>query len=116
VNRLANMALRNPCKDCPFRTDVPRFLAPGRYRELAQALVDRGEPFTCHKTVDYSGDEPSFPDNALSCAGAMIWLQHQDKPNQLMQVMERLGVFDPNRLNMDAPVYRTRKGFETGEE
>jgi hypothetical protein len=114
MSLLGNMGLKKPCHDCPFRSDVPRYLAPARYLQIAESLVDRGESFTCHKTNDFSGDEVRVTDKSCSCAGAMIWLQHQDKPNQLMQVMERLGAFDPKRLNMEAPVYRTRQEFEEG--
>lgn len=31
-----------------------------------------------------------------------------------MQVMERMGVFDPAGLDMASPVYTTRAAFETG--
>ncbi len=123
VNKpIKGMALKRPCKDCPWRTDVPRYLSPERYKEIAEHLLDRGENFVCHKTVDYSAADEENGDFAHSltgsrtCAGAMIWMQHQGKPNQMMQVMERLGAFDSNRLDMAAPVWRTRKGFEEGVE
>lgn len=114
---IRGMALKRPCKDCPFRTDVPRYLSTARYEEIASVLVDRGENFVCHKTVDYDCDseEPGM-DDSRTCAGAMIWLQHQGKPNQMMQVMGRLGAFDSARLDMAAPVWTTREGFERGEE
>lgn len=112
------MGLRRPCKHCPFRSDVPRYLAPERYREIAASLVDRAESFTCHETNDFddaSGEAIVGP-ASRACAGAMIWLQHQGRPNQLMQVMGRLGAFDPSRLDLSAPVHNTRAGFESGEK
>lgn len=114
---IKGMALKRPCKDCPWRTDVPRYLDPKRYKEISEHLLDRGENFVCHKTVDYSDDSDTpCLDETRTCAGAMIWMQHQGKPNQMMQVMERLGAFDPSRLDMEAPVWRTRQGFEEGVE
>jgi hypothetical protein len=115
MSRLKNMSLVTPCPDCPFRTDVARFLGPGRYADIAEQILDRGESFSCHKTVDYSrSNKGRLHEKTCACAGAMIFMTHCERPNQLMQVMERLGAFDPSRLNMDAPVYQTRAHFETG--
>jgi hypothetical protein len=110
---LKNMRLVAPCANCPFRSDVPRYLANERYADIAQAIIDRGESFICHKTVSFDDDGRPEPDGRnCHCAGAMIFLQHLDRPNQAMQVMERLGAFDPSTLQMDAPVYRARAEFE----
>ncbi len=112
------MALKRPCKDCPFRSDSPRYLTDKRYQSIASALVDQGQSFSCHKTLESEPDtgELVIGDSSRQCAGAMIWLQAQGRPNAIMQVMERLGAWSPDRLDMDAPVYRTRRGFESGEE
>lgn len=114
--RFKNMSLVTPCANCPFRTDVDRYLTPGRYRELAHTLIDQGENFVCHKTVDYSGDDSQVTDKSCTCAGAMIFLQKLGRPNQAMQVMERIGAWSSDKLNMDAPVYGSREHFETGVE
>ncbi|MCE4369741.1 DUF6283 family protein [Xanthomonas hortorum] len=112
---VGGMALKRPCKNCPFRVDVPRFLSPARYRQIAAALVDGGQSFSCHETLGRDEEDHSVVvSESRSCAGAMIWLQHQGRPNQLMQVMERMGAFDPEGLHMDAPVYTTRAAFESG--
>lgn len=115
---IPGMALKRPCKDCPFRTDSPRYLTDARYQSIARALVDEGKSFSCHKTLDAepSTGELVIGDSSRECAGAMIWLQAQGRPNAIMQIMERLGAWSPDRLDMDAPVYRTRRGFESGEE
>ena len=112
--RFKNMSLVTPCGNCPFRTDVVRFLHPQRYEEIAASLLDAGENFSCHKTIDDSGDEPRNHEKTCTCAGAMIFMTHCGRPNRMMQVMQRLGAWDPANLNMEAPVYRTRQHFETG--
>lgn len=108
------MGLKRPCKHCPFRSDVPRYLYPQRYRQIAAELLEGGS-FICHETIhlEEAVEGGSF-DGGRACAGAMIWLQAQGRPNQLMQVMERLGVFDPTQLDRSASVYRSREEFEVG--
>lgn len=110
--------LTKPCSSCPFRTDVPFYLHPGRAKEIAEALL-AGQTFQCHKTVPYDrGAEtddgettyPVLPD-AQHCAGAAIMLEHMGQPNQWMQVCERMGWRDPKALDLDAPVFRTAAEF-----
>lgn len=115
---IPGMALKRPCKDCPFRTDSPRYLADARYVSIAKALVDEGKSFSCHKTLESEpgSGELVIGDSSRECAGAMIWLQAQGRPSAIMQIMERLGAWSPDRLDLEAPVYRTRRGFECGEE
>jgi len=109
------MGLRRPCKGCPFRSDVPRYLNPKRYQQIASELVEHGGSFLCHGTVAFDGTaDCANTSEARACAGAMIWRQAQDRPNLLMQVMERLGAFDPAQLDRLAPVYRSREEFEIG--
>lgn len=96
--------LRGPCADCPFRTDKPFYLGERRAAEIADSMVDDDAPFTCHKTIDYSSGEPNVTDNGRACAGAMVILEKMGHPNQEMRIAERLGWYDPARLDMDAPV------------
>lgn len=117
-------AIKRPCGNCPFRNDVPRYLSPGRYAQIGHDLTRLGHSFTCHKTIDYDRREEEGGDGGghvtgdreRQCAGAMIWLNSQKRPNQMMQVMERLGIFDPSRLDMAAPVWKTFGGFVNGVE
>ena len=74
--------------------------------EIIDALM-RDATFTCHETTVGSEDDDSEMvdgPNAQHCAGALIFLEHQDAPNQLMRIAERLGSYDRTKLDMDAPV------------
>lgn len=116
MKELTGMRLRKPCDNCPFRTDVGRYLRLDRYADIAKSIVDRGENFTCHKHNhfdDHAGAAITHS-GSMSCAGAMIFLQHLNRPNACMQIMQRLGMFDPNKLRMNSPVYYTRIEFEQG--
>ena len=44
-------------------------------------------------------------DKPQQCAGLMLMLHHSGYPNQIMQVGERFGVFDPAGLDEASPVY-----------
>jgi len=97
--------LKNPCPNCPFRTDIPAYLNSGRVREIERGL-DRGT-FACHKTVKWD-DEGEITVNDVNqhhCAGALILLEKLERPSQLMRIMERLGGYDAAALEMDAPVF-----------
>ena len=41
----------------------------------------------------------------------MILLEKIERPNQLMRIMERLGFYDREKLDMTAPVFDTPKEF-----
>lgn len=108
--------LKRPCANCPFRFDVPGYLNQARAEEIADALLYSDQTFSCHKTVDYSeydGDEGChIPTEAEQhCAGALIFLEHQERPNQLMRIFERIGFYDRTKLDMDAPVFDDRDAF-----
>lgn len=99
--------MRTPCPHCPFRTDIPGYLRGDRMEEIIDSLLS-GESFTCHETTvdDPDSEEGEMMDgsNAQHCAGALIFLEHQEQPNQMMRIAERLGMYDRTRLNMNAPV------------
>lgn len=109
--------LKSPCNNCPFRIG---------YGELFELRADRiteivnGVAFQCHKTVNYAvleyDDEPDdLPEtvHALSgdhpqqCAGLMTVLYRERKPNQIMQVAQRLGWLDPTALDPRGDAYAT---------
>lgn len=90
--------MKRPCNNCPFREGQGKFYQLGKERckEIFAATS-----FQCHKTVGYEnfnspmrqGDKPQ------QCAGLMSLLSRAGEPNQIMQVGERLGCFDPNKLD-----------------
>ncbi len=101
--------LATPCPECPFRTDIDGYLAPGRCREIAESLF-RGGSFPCHKTTvpaEYEDGEEDLVagPNSQQCAGASIFLQHQGMSTQMERITERLGM-NVATLDMDAPVAR----------
>lgn len=99
--------LRTPCKQCPFRTDFKPFLRPARAVEICGSLYN-GASFPCHKTTATDDDgEYCRSESEMHCAGALIMLEHIERPNQIMRTMERLGGYDREKLDMSAPVYKS---------
>lgn len=80
--------------------------------------------FPCHKTIDYDrrhdlqeqgASEEELVKAAVQqtqqCAGALIMFENAGKPFQMAQIAERLGLYDPSRLDRDAPVYDSPDHF-----
>ncbi|WP_168223156.1 hypothetical protein [Pseudarthrobacter sp. NIBRBAC000502770] len=40
----------------------------------------------------------------MHCAGASIVLEHEERPNQITRIAERLGFYDHKALNKNSPV------------
>ncbi len=109
-----NFTLTRPCDNCPFRTDIPAYLTKGRVRDIESGLVRQQQTFACHKTTVASAggdDEMVEGPNAQHCAGAMILLEGLDRPNQMMRIAERLGMYDRTKLDMKSPVFNTFKSM-----
>lgn len=89
--------LTEPCDACPF------LIGSGfTYRSLVEH--SSGE-FACHKAcIIEDGVYVARGDKTPHCAGALIFLEKQDKPHQMMRICERLGLYDRSKLNMDAAV------------
>ncbi|MFE5321605.1 hypothetical protein ACFQ88_23145 [Paenibacillus sp. NPDC056579] len=85
--------LKKPCRDCPFlhgsSTNVT--LAEGRLEGIARDLMS-GLSFPCHKTLDLKST------NREHCAGALLYLEREERPNQIMRIAERLGLYDHTKL------------------
>jgi hypothetical protein len=110
-----NYTLKTPCKRCPFLASRPIPLRPGRVEEIRDSLRDGGS-FPCHKTVDYdeAGDDIDNgtwnPRGAeLHCAGALILMDKEGEigQNQMLRIVMRLGMFNPDELDMDALVFES---------
>lgn len=99
--------LTSPCANCPFRTDIRPYLTPGRVREIQRSL-ERSE-FPCHKTVTHENDEgePVRTGKEVHCAGALILMEHEGTSSQMTRIAYRLGMYDPTKLDMTAPVYES---------
>lgn len=104
--------LVRPCPHCPFRRDRPGYLRPERAVQIAQALAE-GSEFACHQTTepDADGEDLVAGETSQFCAGALLMLEQQDSPNQIMRVAERLGIYDPAKLDRDSPVCRSTIEF-----
>lgn len=105
-----NYDLKKPCSNCPFRTDIKFYLDPERVEEICDAIVHQQATFACHKTTiackEDESDEMLVGPKTQHCAGAMIMLEHMEKPNQMMRIMERVGGYDRTKLKMNSPVFK----------
>lgn len=98
-------ALKKPCANCPFLVDKDKAISlhPERVPGIInQLLSGEASGFSCHKTCggeyqeNEEGDDVYIPGGKeLQCAGSLIVLEKMGKPTQLMQIMERLGMYEP---------------------
>lgn len=95
--------LKAPCDNCPFRTDVDFHLNPERVRDIADSLED-GDPFMCHKTVNYDGEREPIVNKTRVCAGARATQANEGIVAQLEQLTDRFG-FGVQELDPDLPVH-----------
>ena len=94
-----NFNKTHPCDNCPFRSDVDFHLLPEMVEEILDAITN--QTFACHKTTDKPDSEHEH------CAGALILLEREENPNQMMRIAERLGMYDRTKLDMQAPVFES---------
>jgi len=101
--------MTRPCNTCPFRNDGGRlYVDPDRLRSFA-----RGE-FVCHETAEVEeddeygcgGDFVAVPESQ-HCAGALIFYENADWRNLMTDVMITAGKYDPSKLKMDSPVFKS---------
>lgn len=95
--------MRKPCDQCPF--------LKGSGFTWASLVAHASGEFPCHKTCTVN-DEGLFEarDSSPHCAGALIFLEKQEAPHQMMRICERLGFYDRRKLDMSAPVVGSPKG------
>jgi hypothetical protein len=100
--------LRKPCVQCPFRPGGVLLNGP-RAQEIADAVTIGDVTFTCHKTISGEhlelddGEERYNPGRGdQMCAGAIALIRKTGAANQMLQIAERLGLCDPNRLSPEA--------------
>lgn len=108
--------MTEPCDACPF------LLGSGfTFRAL---MGHASGEFPCHKACELNeetGDFEARSDKTPHCAGALIFLEKQNAPHQMMRICERLGMYDRRKLNMAALVgskpsdYRMMRGKPKAE-
>lgn len=83
-----------PCKTCPFLTggEGLRHLGTDRAAEIVHSVRDRQETFTCHD------DLPKPESKRQHCVGVMLMLEKINRPNQMMRICERMGMYDRTKL------------------
>lgn len=105
---MKTFSLTAPCKDCPFRTDIKFYLRADRVKEICEGITTGDLSFHCHKTTRHDEYGETVPhQKEMHCAGAMIMLEHMNRPNQMMRIAERLGLYNRRNLKMDSPVYKS---------
>lgn len=111
--------LRKPCPQCPFRPAAGAFLHVERAREIAQAVTEGNVTFSCHKHLhgrERSNGSYNPGHGDQMCAGAMAFVEKLGAANQMLQIAERLGIRDPNRLLPEAlaDVYESVEAMAQG--
>jgi hypothetical protein len=109
--------LKKPCPKCPFRTDIKPYIRTGHAKEIVEGLSR--STFSCHETVDYDALDDLEDDEIESrntagekfCAGALIMMHKQGHPGQMGRIAARLKLYDPNNLDMNAPVFHSSIAF-----
>ena len=98
-----SMDMKQPCANCPFRIGNGELfrLREGRIEELERSA----EAFQCHKTVDYSGEEPDRGSKPQECAGFMTLRHRAETWTQMMRISERLGAMNCDDLDPKGEVY-----------
>lgn len=123
ADEIKSFRLVSPCKECPYRSDLPSYLKGwlGRERatEIARNVFDLGQSFPCHKTTEHDDrklDQGYTHKGCESqCAGASIMQIKLGKTSAYMQVAERLGwtkeIEAMQQLDLDSPVFETVADF-----
>ncbi len=90
--------LSTPCNECPFRTDITFYLPPARVDDILGAIFEGERTFTCHKTRDQH------------CAGALVLYNAMEgwQAHKAFRMAALFGLWDPQTLDMDAPVFHSR--------
>lgn len=106
-----NFDMKTPCAECPFRNDRPAYLRVARAVGIINSITVKDQTFGCHKFTAVGRGKRTLRRDWQMCAGAAIFLENIGWRNQLLQIAERWGLRDPKRLDLGAPVYKTREEF-----
>lgn len=107
--------VQSPCRDCPFRRDVPGFLTQQRAQQIAGEILDDRTIFHCHKTVEYGEDDTPETAEAQHCAGAAIVLWKVSRPNVAMRIAMMHGMLNgsiaPDAARQDETCFTNIREF-----
>lgn len=95
-----NYTKTSPCDDCPFLVKHKRGFT------IKQLEMHATGEFACHKTCELNDDEGEYKpsDKSVHCAGMLIYLEKRNRSKQMMRICERLGIYDHEKLDMEAKV------------
>ena len=97
--------MKEPCGECPFRSDKVFPLRYGRVIEITNGLLKKDIPFSCHKTTTGIG-KTSKDKDARHCAGALIFCEENGRAHQMMRINERFGDYDHTKLRGHEYVFK----------
>jgi len=105
--------LVRPCKNCPFRTDCLKGWLSHRILTLSAEIFEQNKTFTCHETLKYdtNGRARKSKDKNQHCAGALILIEKTKTANSMVQIAERLGLYNPGNLDMESPIFKSIGDF-----
>lgn len=106
--------LNKPCPKCPFRVDCLKgWLGEERAEEIIESIITQQKTFSCHNTnkLDDETGEIIETKNSQHCAGALIFLEKLENPNQLTRIAERLGLYNKSEMDMNSPVFNNKSDF-----
>lgn len=90
--------LAQPCTGCPFvvGNSINRQLNKRQLKGIVKSIRG-GNTFTCYKSLGKSTEENEH------CAGAMIFLERENRPNQEMEIARQCGDYVREDLDQAFP-------------
>lgn len=107
MKRANPYSLKKPCANCPFLRDESKAISlhPERVPGIISSLISgEASSFSCHKTTNGHWEEAEDSDDdtyvpggkELQCAGSLIALEKMGIKTDLMQLAERVGMYEPD--------------------
>lgn len=109
--------LTKPCSNCPFLKIPYFYLDKERKKEIAESLLNQDKTFACHKTTngEWNDEYTEYIEGGgeQHCAGALIFLNklYRLYDNFSLRLAVMAKIFDPNKLDMKANVFKSLKEF-----
>jgi hypothetical protein len=103
--------IKRPCEHCPFRKDRAPFLNTERAADLRDELRDDTRWFACHETTGVKSGRRIKPENQSQCAGSMMVLHREGRPNVAMRLALLFNLITIEDLSAPAPVFKNLDEF-----